>query len=198
MLRTAPAIHTGAFCWILPGTSYLRRFNFQQHIHVILLGVGYQADHLRDVLRQAERVPLAYHRHPQLPLLLQKSASAHDAWSVQPTSGVHPRGHQGHRGICTSQVILSPKAKPLLGVCESFRSLMPLPTLATDGNLGSQRERESWLCASTRNPGRCVMTIFLVCLVCFAGLLCGTTMWSAQSSQPTCLHHPREALPGLL
>ena len=76
--------------------------------YVNLLGVGYQADHLRDVLRQAQRVPLAHHRHPQLPLLLEKGASAHDAWSVQPAPGVHPRGHQGHRGICTSQVILSP------------------------------------------------------------------------------------------
>ena len=28
MLRTVPAIHTGAFCLILPGTSYLRRLSF--------------------------------------------------------------------------------------------------------------------------------------------------------------------------
>ena len=142
-------------------------------MYLILLGAGYQADHLRDVLRQAERVPLAHHRHPQLPVLLPKGASAHDAWSVQPAPGVHPRGHQRHRGICTSQVTLSPKTKPLLGVCESSRNLMPLPTLATDGNLGSQRERESWLCASTRNPGRCVMIFFSM-----FSMFCRTIVWN--------------------
>ena len=50
--------------------------------NVILLGAGYQADHLRDVIRQAQCVPLAHHRHPQLPILLQKSSPAHDARSV--------------------------------------------------------------------------------------------------------------------
>ena len=148
-------------------------------MYVILLGAGYQADHLRDVLRQAERVPLAHHRHPQLPVLLPKGASAHDAWSVQPAPGVHPRGHQGHCGIRTSQVIFPHKTKPF------FRGVRVLPEFDAPAHVGngwqfgeSEGKGKLAVCVN-QEPWQVSYDLFVLCM------LCRTIVWNLHVGSST-------------